>query len=87
MTTTSENGGNGSPPRVDRDDTPAQVLTEDQPSPGLRNSRGWDGKLRVKRPSISNPEALSDPDYSDEENVLPGEVISADEGDLALRNL
>jgi len=46
-----------------------------------RSSSGWDGKLRVeKKLELANPEALSDPDYSDEENVAPGEVIDADEG-------
>ncbi|CAK7268906.1 protein phosphatase regulatory subunit Sds22 [Sporothrix epigloea] len=72
------------------------------PGSGLRNSKGWDGKLRLPRkdalsssdqpqpnaaagttsaPSVTlvNPEALSDPEYSDEDNVVPGEVISADE--------
>lgn len=53
-----------------------------EPSPGLRDSKGWDGKLRIDRnASIQNPEALSDPEYSDEENVLPGQEISADEGE------
>jgi len=51
-----------------------------EPSPGMRNDKGWDGKLRVRRASLTNPEALSDPEYSDDENVLPGEVIDADEG-------
>lgn len=46
-----------------------------------RDSKGWDGKLRVeRRPVVVNPDAASDPEYSDEENVLPGEQISADEG-------
>ncbi|KAL2112734.1 hypothetical protein VUR80DRAFT_6616 [Thermomyces stellatus] len=45
----------------------------------LKNDKGWDGKLRVDRATLANPEALSDPEYSDEENVLPGEEISADE--------
>jgi protein phosphatase 1 regulatory subunit 7 len=50
-------------------------------SPGLRNSKGWDGKLRLpKNATLSNPEALSDDEYSDEENVVPGEEILADEG-------
>ncbi|CAK7209591.1 protein phosphatase regulatory subunit Sds22 [Sporothrix bragantina] len=73
------------------------------PGGGLRNSKGWDGKLRLPKrdasppadpspeapegetagagPSVvlANPEALSDPEYSDEDNVVPGEVISADE--------
>lgn len=46
-----------------------------------RSASGWDGKLRVeKNLALANPEALSDPDYSDEENVVPGETIDADEG-------
>jgi protein phosphatase 1 regulatory subunit 7 len=46
-----------------------------------RSSSGWDGKLRVeKKLELANPEALSDPEHSDEENVLPGEMIDADEG-------
>ena len=46
-----------------------------------RSSSGWDGKLRIeKKAELANPEALSDPEYSDEENVLPGEAIDADEG-------
>ena len=50
-------------------------------SPTLTDSKGWDGKLRVDRTAVlHNPHALSDPEYSDEENVLPGEEISADEG-------
>ncbi|KAL2023487.1 hypothetical protein VTK56DRAFT_2483 [Thermocarpiscus australiensis] len=51
-----------------------------EPSPGLRNSKGWDGKLRVpKNALLANPEALSDPEYSDEDNVIPGEEVAADE--------
>jgi protein phosphatase 1 regulatory subunit 7 len=63
---------------------PSNNLTESHPSP--RDSKGWDGKLRVdRRPvTLSNPEAISDPEYSDEDNVLPGEQISADEGELYL---
>lgn len=50
-------------------------------SPVLTNAKGWDGKLRVPgRASLANPEALSDPEYSDEEHVIPGEEIQADEG-------
>ena len=46
----------------------------------LRDSRGWDGKLRVKkRAVITNTEALSDPENSDED-ALPVEQIEADEG-------
>lgn len=45
-----------------------------------RDRKGWDGKLRVdRRPVITNPEALSDPDYSDED-APPVEQIEADEG-------
>jgi protein phosphatase 1 regulatory subunit 7 len=50
-----------------------------------RSSSGWDGKLRVeKKLELVNPDALSDPEYSDEENVIPGEAIDADEGKLIL---
>ncbi|CAK7272991.1 protein phosphatase regulatory subunit Sds22 [Sporothrix epigloea] len=78
------------------------ILGAASPGSGLRNSKGWDGKLRLPKkeaspppdrpqstaaevattgPSVTlaNPEALSDPEYSDEDNVVPGEVISADE--------
>lgn len=41
---------------------------------------GWDGKLRVnKQATLANPEALSDPDYSDED-APPVDQIEADEG-------
>lgn len=54
---------------------------DDIPHASPRNSKGWDGKLRVdKNPVVlSNPEAISDPEYSDEDNVLEGETIAADE--------
>ena len=46
-----------------------------------KDSKGWDGKLRVeKKIMLANPEAISDEEYSDEENVLPGETVAADEG-------
>lgn len=46
-----------------------------------RSSSGWDGKLRLeKKAELVNPEAISDPEYSDEEQVLQGEKIEADEG-------
>lgn len=45
-----------------------------------RSSAGWDGKLRIdRRPVITNPEVLSDPEYSDED-APPREQIEADEG-------
>jgi protein phosphatase 1 regulatory subunit 7 len=48
--------------------------------PGPRDSKGWDGKLRIdRRAVITNPEALSDPDYSDED-APPVDQIEADEG-------
>lgn len=48
---------------------------------GPRDSNGWDRKLRVtKRAVLTNPEALSDPEYSDED-APPVEQIEADEGD------
>ena len=51
---------------------------------GPTNSRGWDGKLRVERRAIlTNPEALSDPDYSDEDAPAV-EEIAADEGEARL---
>lgn len=50
-------------------------------SPTLTNSKGWDGKLRVPKAALLvNPEALSDPEYSDEDNVMEGGEIEADEG-------
>lgn len=50
-------------------------------SPVLTNGKGWDGKLRVPgRVSLANPEALMDPEYSDDENVLEGEEIEPDKG-------
>lgn len=69
-----------SPAHIDiQDDNPSRA--EGESSPGLRSSKGWDGKLRVPKSAlISNPEALSDPEYSDDSNVLEGEEIEADEG-------
>ena len=49
----------------------------------LRDSHGWDGKLRVDRKAVvTNGEALSDPEYSDED-APPVEQIGADEGRYA----
>jgi protein phosphatase 1 regulatory subunit 7 len=48
-----------------------------------RSSSGWDGKQRIekeKKAELVNPDAISDPEYSDEEHVLPGQTIEADEG-------
>ncbi|QSZ29675.1 hypothetical protein DSL72_004191 [Monilinia vaccinii-corymbosi] len=67
---------------INGDDTKGHDAQE---STAPRSSSGWDGKLRIeketgKKLELLNPEAISDPEYSDEENVLPGEVINADEG-------
>ncbi|KAH9906290.1 protein phosphatases PP1 regulatory subunit sds22 [Xylariomycetidae sp. FL2044] len=65
------------------DDESRSERPDGQPSPALRDSKGWDGKLRIDRNALlQNPEALSDPEYSDDENVLPGEDLAADEGML-----
>jgi hypothetical protein len=50
----------------------------------MKGRNGWDGKLRVDDPDnrravLANPEALEDPDYSDED-APPVEEIGADEG-------
>ena len=50
----------------------------------MKDSKGWDGKLRVgdgPKAIITNPEALEDPDYSDED-APPVEEIEAEEGML-----
>ncbi|KAK1470587.1 protein phosphatase 1 regulatory subunit SDS22 [Colletotrichum cuscutae] len=73
-------------PRIElpEEDVSASPRTDGQISPGLRNSKGWDGKLRVQRTAVlANPEVLSDPE-SDDENVLPGEELPADEGKSSL---
>lgn len=46
------------------------------------NKTGWDGKLRLdknKKAVLANPEALTDPEYSDED-APPVDEIEADEG-------
>lgn len=61
------------------DDRPSPRV-DGEPSPFLRDSKGWDGKLRIPKSALmTNPEALSDPEYSDDSNVLHGEEIRADE--------
>jgi hypothetical protein len=48
----------------------------------MKDNNGWDGKLRVdQRAVITNPEALEDPEYTDED-APPVEEIDADEGIL-----
>ncbi len=58
---------------------------KEQGSPGMKNSKGWDGKLRIPKTALlSNPEALSDSEYSDDSNVMDGGEIKADEGTTLL---
>lgn len=60
-----------------------QAQQQDRPHSSPRSKSGWDGKLRVEKknkPVIVNPEALSDPEYSDED-APPADVIEADEGE------
>ena len=48
----------------------------------MKDNKGWDGKLRVgPQATITNPEAIEDPDYSDED-APPVEEIEADEGNV-----
>lgn len=76
--TEKENDGHA---HIDIQDDLASPHAEEPGSPGMRNSKGWDGKLRVPKTAlVANPEALSDPEYSDDENVMSGEQIEADEG-------
>ncbi|EGZ77258.1 protein phosphatases PP1 regulatory subunit sds22 [Neurospora tetrasperma FGSC 2509] len=63
------------------DDHPSPRHEGEAGSPALRDSKGWDGKLRVPKSAVlANPEALSDPEYSDDDNIVPGEEVAADEG-------
>ena len=59
---------------------PAETtIQHTSPSAPLTNSNGWDGKLRMPRNAVlTNPEILSDPDYSDPE-APPVDQIEADE--------
>ncbi|OAA34093.1 protein phosphatases PP1 regulatory subunit sds22 [Metarhizium rileyi] len=68
------------PHHIDFQDDRVAPREDGDVSRGMRNSKGWDGKLRVPKSALlSNPGALSDPEYSDDSNVLPGEEIEADE--------
>lgn len=68
----------------DRPHTDVQIQSPptdtDHSSAPLVNSNGWDGKLRLppRNAVLSNPEILSDPDYSDPE-APPVDQIEADE--------
>ncbi|KND91155.1 Protein phosphatase 1 regulatory subunit SDS22 [Tolypocladium ophioglossoides CBS 100239] len=74
------NKENDTPVHIDIQDDRVSPREDGEASPGMRNSKGWDGKLRISKSAlVTNPEALSDPEYSDDSNVLPGEEIGADE--------
>ena len=69
------------------DDHPAKLGaaggSSSSSGPGLRDSKGWDGKLRVARTSAGFDLSRDDsaPEDSDrEDKELPGEIIDADEG-------
>ncbi|RDA95424.1 hypothetical protein CP533_5480 [Ophiocordyceps camponoti-saundersi (nom. inval.)] len=76
-----------SPPQNKDSDSPAHIdIHDDRPpapetaSPRMRNSRGWDGKLRI--PKSVNTEALSDLERSGDSAVVSDQEvqeISADE--------
>jgi protein phosphatase 1 regulatory subunit 7 len=69
------------PPHISIDEKEAEGHDGELSPKSARSSSGWDGKLRVeKKLEMLNPEAISDPEYSDEEQVLQGEQIEADEG-------
>jgi protein phosphatase 1 regulatory subunit 7 len=64
--------------------TKSETTTNDGGSSSgtLHSKSGWDGKLRVdkeKKAVLVNPEAFSDPEYSDED-APPVDEIEADEG-------
>lgn len=65
---TAENGND----HIIKDERPPHIR--------LRSSSGWDGKLRMepRNAVLANPEALSDPDYSDPD-APPAEQIPADD--------
>jgi hypothetical protein len=82
MPPSTEHGGQSPEHHIELVDGHPPQKVEGETSPGLRSSKGWDGKLRVqpKKAVLSNPEAISDAEYSDDENVAPGEEVPPDEG-------
>ncbi len=57
-----------------------QETTPSSNRSSLRDSQGWDGKLRLKKNAlVANAEIISDLDYSDED-APPVEQIGADDG-------
>lgn len=82
-----EDSGKAEAPHIELQDDHPSPRADGQPSPGLRNSKGWDGKLRVERTAqLANPEILESDPESDDENVLPGEELPADEGTFQFRS-
>ncbi|KHN96887.1 protein phosphatases PP1 regulatory subunit sds22 [Metarhizium album ARSEF 1941] len=80
MSSAADNETDQSHHHIDIQDDRVAPREEGDAISGMRNSKGWDGKLRVPKAALlSNPEALSDPEYSDDGNVLRGEEIRADE--------
>ena len=74
----SENDAEPTDPSPPTNDVTNGVLKSTRPV----DSTGWDGKARVERRAVlSNPEALSDPEYSDED-APPVDQIEADEGTI-----
>lgn len=72
-------------------EAPNSLETTSKPSAPLRTSNGWDGRLlhpskettsspvdQTRKATLTNPEALTDADYSDPE-APPLDIISADE--------
>jgi protein phosphatase 1 regulatory subunit 7 len=81
--TSSESKANDGHAHIDVPADHNVTRDEGETSPRITNGKGWDGKLRVPKSALlSNPEALSDPEYSDDENVMEGEEIAADEGTM-----
>lgn len=88
MTDPSQILSNGSDPAAQPSESHADVKIQGPPSQDthppsngpLVSSNGWDGKLRMppRNAVLTNPEILSDPDYSDPE-APPVDQIEADE--------
>ena len=77
---TGEEGRSGQASHIKLETEPPTLRSDAEPSPALTDGKGWDGKLRVPRSAlVTNPEAASDSEYSDGENVLKGDEIAADE--------
>ncbi len=57
--------------------------TSPDSSKKLRDSKGWDGKLRVQRTDAADNNTEDAPSESDgEAEEVPGEEIAADEGKI-----